>query len=133
MSRVLAQVREAGVTTVVFGDLFLVDPSQDFGRRSRGARDETRPTSWRRKTTRARRETARVACVPRRPASNPKKLDRPFAAGASTPEFLAELLETERVPAGRNGPVPHASAWGGLMLQWRLYPRIRGLGVGCRT
>ncbi len=113
MARALAEVRELGVRTVVFGDLFLEEI-----RRYR----ETQLTRvgmrglfplWGRDTPALAREMleagirARVTCI------DPKKLDRSFAGRSFDAAFLADLPEGVD-PCGENGEF-HTFAWSGPM------------------
>ena len=113
MGRVLEQTRRAGVTHVVFGDLFLED--------LRAYREERLATVgmvgvfplWKRDTKAFAREMiaaglrATLTCV------DPKKLDPSFAGRAYNEGLLAEFPAAVD-PCGENGEF-HSFAWAGPM------------------
>ena len=113
MSRVLAQVREAGVTTVVFGDLFLADLRRYREEKLAGVGMNAVFPLWRRNTTALAREMVEVGLRATVTCIDPKKLHRSFAGRSFDTGFLAEL-PVDVDPCGENGEF-HTFAWGGPM------------------
>jgi uncharacterized protein (TIGR00290 family) len=113
MARVLATVRDLGVTAVVFGDLFLEDIRRyretklaDVGMRG------IFPL-WGRDTAALAREMIDVGLKARLTCIDPKKLDRSFA-GRSFDAALLDELPDDVDPCGENGEF-HTLAWDGPM------------------
>jgi uncharacterized protein (TIGR00290 family) len=111
MGRVLGEIKQLGVSAVVFGDLFLEDI-----RRYR----ETRLAEvgmhgifplWGRKTDELAREMIAVGIRATLTCVDPRKLDRSFA-GRSFDGALLEALPEGVDPCGENGEF-HTFAWGG--------------------
>ncbi len=111
MGRVLGEIKQLGVSAVVFGDLFLEDI-----RRYR----ETRLAEvgmhgifplWGRKTDDLAREMIAVGIRATLTCVDPRKLDRSFA-GRSFDATLLEALPEGVDPCGENGEF-HTFAWGG--------------------
>jgi uncharacterized protein (TIGR00290 family) len=113
MARVLAAVRELGVTAVVFGDLFLEDLRR--WRETKLAEIGMRAIFplWGRDTAALARQMIEVGLQARLTCIDPKKLDRSFA-GRSFDAALLEGLPDDVDPCGENGEF-HTFAWAGPM------------------
>ena len=115
MSRVLAEVRQLGVTAVVFGDLFL----EDLRRYRETKLAEIGMTGlfplWGRDTTALAYEMIEVGLRATITCIDPQKLDRSFA-GRSFDAVLLDELPAEVDPCGENGEF-HTFAWAGPMFR----------------
>jgi uncharacterized protein (TIGR00290 family) len=123
MARVLADVRAAGVTRIVFGDLFLADIRAYREEKLAGSGVEPVFPLWGRDTTRLAREMldgglcATITCV------DPRQLDGAFAGRDFDAALLAELPPGVD-PCGERGEF-HTFAWAGPMFA-RPVPVTRG-------
>ena len=109
MARVLAEVRRLGVSTVVFGDLFLEDIRRY--REARLAEVGMRGVFplWGRPTDALAREMIAVGIRARLTCIDPRKLDRSFA-GRTFDAALLDALPEGVDPCGENGEF-HTFAW----------------------
>lgn len=113
MGRALARARAAGVTHLVFGDLFLADVRAYREARMAGTGVEPVFPLWGRDTARLAREMlagglrATLTCV------DPRSLDARFAGRAFDAALLDELPPAVD-PCGERGEF-HTFAWGGPM------------------
>ena len=102
MDRVLAEVRAAGVSRVVFGDLFLADVRAYREAKMAGSGIEPLFPLWGRDTMQLARDMhaggiqATLTCV------DPRRLDRSFA-GRAFDEALLAALPAGVDPCGENG------------------------------
>jgi len=102
MARALADARAAGVTRVVFGDLFLADVRAYREAKMAGTGIEPLFPLWGRDTTRLARDMlagglqATLTCI------DPRRLDRSFA-GRAFDEALLSALPAGVDPCGENG------------------------------
>jgi uncharacterized protein (TIGR00290 family) len=123
MARVLADVRAAGVTRIVFGDLFLADIRAYREEKLAGSGVEPVFPLWGRDTIRLAREMldgglcATITCV------DPRQLDGAFAGRDFDAALLAELPPGVD-PCGERGEF-HTFAWAGPMFA-RPVPVTRG-------
>jgi len=123
MARALADVRAAGVTRIVFGDLFLADIRAYREEKLAGSGIEPVFPLWGRDTARLAREMldgglcATITCV------DPRQLDGAFAGRDFDAALLAELPPGVD-PCGERGEF-HTFAWAGPMFG-RPVPVIRG-------
>jgi uncharacterized protein (TIGR00290 family) len=113
MARVLGEVRELGVTAVVFGDLFL----EDLRRYREDKLAEVGMKGvfplWGRDTRALASEMIDVGLRATTTCIDPKKLDRSFAGRSFDAAFLQDLPAGVD-PCGENGEF-HTFAWGGPM------------------
>jgi len=113
MARALAEARAAGVTRVVFGDLFLADVRAYREARMAGTGVEPLFPLWGRDTAALAREMiagglrAALTCV------DPRQLDRSFA-GRAFDAALLQALPASVDPCGERGEF-HTFAWDGPM------------------
>ncbi len=113
MARALAEARTAGITHVVFGDLFLEDVRAYREQRLAGSGIEPVFPLWGRDTSRLAREMlggglhATLTCV------DPRALDPSFAGRAFDAALLSDLPEGVD-PCGERGEF-HSFAWAGPM------------------
>ena len=102
MERALAQARAAGVSHVIFGDLFLADVRAYREAKMAGSGIEPLFPLWGRDTTQLARDMlaggiqATLTCI------DPRRLDRNFA-GRSYDEALVAALPAGVDPCGENG------------------------------
>ncbi len=102
MSLVLQSLRAQGVTTVVFGDLFLEDVRSYREARLREAGMSASFPLWKRDTRALAREMLGIGMRARLTCVDPRKLDRSFA-GRSFDEHLLRELPANVDPCGENG------------------------------
>jgi uncharacterized protein (TIGR00290 family) len=123
MASALAEARAAGVTRVVFGDLFLPDVRAYREAKLAGSGLDPVFPLWGRDTARLAREMldgglrATITCV------DPRQLDGAFAGRDFDAAFLAELPAGVD-PCGERGEF-HSFAWAGPMFE-RPVPVTRG-------
>jgi uncharacterized protein (TIGR00290 family) len=123
MGRAIAEARAAGVTRVVFGDLFLEDVRRYRVEKLAGTGIEPVFPLWGRDTARLAREMldgglrATVTCV------DPRQLDASFAGRPFDAALLADLPGGVD-PCGERGEF-HTFAWAGPMFA-RAIPAARG-------
>lgn len=123
MARALEEARGAGVTRIVFGDLFLEDIRAYRIARLEGTGIEPVFPIWGRDTTRLAREMidgglrATITCV------DPRQLDASFAGRDFDGAFLTELPSGVD-PCGERGEF-HTFAWRGPMFE-RPIAALRG-------
>jgi uncharacterized protein (TIGR00290 family) len=123
MGRAIAEARAAGVTHVVFGDLFLEDVRRYRVEKLAGTGIEPVFPLWGRDTARLAREMldgglrATVTCV------DPRQLDASFAGREYDAALLADLPGGVD-PCGERGEF-HTFAWAGPMFA-RAIPAARG-------
>ncbi len=114
MARAMAEAREAGVTHVVFGDLFLEDVRAYRIEKLAGTGVEPVFPLWGRDTARLAREMiegglrATLTCV------DPRRLDPSFA-GRAFDGALLDALPADVDPCGERGEF-HTFCWAGPML-----------------
>jgi uncharacterized protein (TIGR00290 family) len=111
MGRVLGEIKELGVSAVVFGDLFLEDIRRYRETRLAEVGMHGLFPLWGRRTDDLAREMIAVGIRATLTCVDPRKLDRSFA-GRSFDAALLEALPDGVDPCGENGEF-HTFAWGG--------------------
>jgi uncharacterized protein (TIGR00290 family) len=102
MARVLGEIRQLGVSAVVFGDLFLQDIRRYREARLAEVGMQGLFPLWGRRTDRLAREMIDVGIRATLTCIDPKKLDRTFA-GRSFDAALLDALPEAVDPCGENG------------------------------